>query len=114
MVNVQVKSVDAPAASVLAPPVKEAHLPPPLTATPVSEAVPVLVSVTTMVAVPPTAALEPLAGVELFSVKEVDVVRPVRLPDWCSPVAGAGVPNWSVPTPSAVQALAPAVIVKVQ
>ena len=80
IVNVQVKSVEAPAASVLAPPVKEAHLPPGVTDTPVSEAVPVLVSVTTMVAVLPTGALEPLAGVELFKVKEVDVVRPVKLP----------------------------------
>src|SRR4051794_4395962 len=32
-VNVQVKSVDAPTASVVAPPVKEAHFPPPLTLT---------------------------------------------------------------------------------
>src|SRR5580765_8177711 len=93
IVKVQVKSVEALAARVVAPPVKLAHLPPPVTFTPLSEAVPVLVSVTTMVAVPPTAALDPSAGLELFSVSVVDVVRPVKLPEACSPVDGAAVPN---------------------
>ena len=88
-----VKSVDAPAASVVAPPVKLAHLPPPLTLTLLSDVVPVLVSVTTMVTVPPTATFDPSAGVELLSVSEVDVVRPVTLPEACSPADGAVAPN---------------------
>ena len=69
IVNVQVKSVEAPGARVAAPPPnKPVHLPPPVTDTPVSEAVPVFFSVTTMVAVLPTGAFEPSAGVELFKV----------------------------------------------
>ena len=50
-VKVQVKLVEAPAASVVAPPLKLAQDPPPVTLTPLSEVVPVLVSVTTTVTV---------------------------------------------------------------
>src|SRR5262245_49815160 len=67
-----------------------------------------------MVTVVPTATLDPSAGVELLSVSDVDVVRPVTLPSACSPVDGTGLPCESVPWPSADQALAPALAVKVQ
>ena len=83
-VKVQVKLVEAPGASVVAPPVKLAHLPPPVTFTPVSEVVPVLVSVTTIVISRPTGWFAP-GGVWLANISVVDDVRPVTLPSACSP-----------------------------
>ena len=53
VVGEQVKSVEAPTARVVAPPVKLAHLPPPVTFTAVSGSLPVLASVTTIVTVSP-------------------------------------------------------------
>src|SRR5258708_12230500 len=53
-------------------------------------------------------------GGGVFCGSVVDVVSAVKLPEAVSPVDGAIAPNWSVPWPKAFQALAPAVVVKVQ
>src|SRR5207249_8947257 len=44
----------------------------------------------------------------------VSVLRPVDELEACPPAVGGGLPNWSVPWPSAVQALGPAAATKVQ
>src|SRR5215471_10124746 len=55
----------------------------------------------------------PLPPTVFFTRIRVDS-KPFTLPAWCSLVAGAGLPSESVPWPSADQALAPGVAVKVQ
>src|SRR5207249_8153543 len=72
----------------------------------------VFVSVTVTVTLVP-AGTSPL-GTTLSRCRLVDVVRPVVEPAACSPADGAGLPNWSMPWPSAVQALGPAAATKVQ
>src|SRR5579864_937528 len=109
-VNVQVKSCEAPAASVTLAGEKLAQAPPPVTFTLVSGPLPVLVSVTTMVTRAPASTL---VGA-LFSVNCVAAATPSTLPDWLSLVAGAGLPSESGPWPRADQALGPAAAVNVQ
>src|SRR5262249_62260244 len=98
-------ALEAPAARVVAPPVKLAHLPPPVTLTPVSEVVPVLVSVTTMVTVVPTATLDPSAGVELLSVSVVAGRKIAPADTSLSPVDGKSVVAGTVRGQSADQAV---------